>query len=373
MQDPSGCLIPLQGIDTILVTGANAKFGFDKNLFCDYGIVNFTDSTTFNDPIANYNWSFGDGGNSSQQNPAHQYTAPGNYNVSLIVQTQNGCRDTVTKTSVIKVVQRPLIDIGGDSIVCVNSSLIHSGIFLQPDTSVVTWLWNFPNGNTSTQQNPSAQTYNTVGNFIITTIATNSSGCKDTTTQNIYVNPLPVVTMPGQMTVQNGFPVTIPATYSPNTISWIWSPSQGLSCPTCPTPDAGPKIQYYLPGLFYGCIMVVSNTGSIQVIVTCKNVNLFIPNTFSPNGDGSNDIFYPRGTGLNRVRTFRVLNRWGEVVFEKKDFPVNDPLSGWNGTYKGIKPQADVYVYQAEVFCENGELITLNGNIALILKKLEMR
>jgi len=366
MQDLAGCFFPVQGSDTIYVTGANAKFGFDKKLFCDIGTVNFTDSTTFNDPVASYNWSFGDGGTSSQQNPVHQYTAPGNYTVRLIVQTQIGCRDTLTKPNIIKVVQRPLIDIGGDSIICINSSLVHTGIFLQPDTSVVTWLWNFPDGTTSTLQNPPVQTYPIAGIYTITTIAANSSGCKDTTTQTIYVNPLPVVIMPGQMTVQTGFPVTIPATYSPNTVSWIWSPSQGLSCANCPAPEAGPKFNTFYQVYFTdanGC----SNIGAIQVIVICKNANLFVPNTFSPNSDGSNDIFYPRGRGLERVKLMRIFNRWGEVVFEKRDFPVNDASAGWDGTFKGKKPQADVYVYQVEVFCDNGDIIRLNGNIALIL------
>jgi gliding motility-associated-like protein len=366
MQDPSGCLIPLQGLDTVYVTGANTKFGMDDSLFCDFGTVNFTDSTTFNDPVLSYNWSFGDGGNSTIQNPVHTYTAPGLYTVQLAVVTQIGCRDTLTKPLVIKVVQRPLIDIGGDSVVCVNSSLLHSGIFIQPDTSVVSWQWNFPNGSSSTLQNPPRQTYNTPGIFTITTYATNSSGCIDTTRQTIYVNPLPVVTLPSQMTVQSGFPVTIPATYSPNAISWLWAPAAGLSCTTCPTPDAGPKFdtryQVYVTDN-NGC----SNIGAVLVVVICKNSNLFIPNTFSPNGDGSNDIFYPRGRGLERVKTLRIFNRWGEVVFEKRDFPVNDASAGWNGTFKGAKAQADVYVYQAEVFCENGAVITLNGNIALIL------
>ena len=366
MQDPSGCIIPLESVDTVYVIGAAAKFGADNNLFCDFGTVNFTDSTTFNDAVISYNWFFGDGGTSTQQNPVHQYNAPGNYTVDLIVQTQGGCIDTLSRPNLIKVVQRPLIDIGGDSIICINSSLVHSGIFLQPDTSVVTWSWNFPNGNISTQQNPPAQTYTVTGTYIITTIATNSSGCKDTTLQSILVNPLPVINIPDQMTIQSGFPVTIPATYSPNTVSWLWAPSTGLSCSNCPTPDAGPKFNTYYQVYFTdnnGC----SNIGDIEVIVICKNANIFIPNTFTPNGDGNNDVFYPRGKGLDRVKLLRIFNRWGEVVFEKKDFPVNDAASAWNGTFKGRKPQADVYVYQAEVFCENGDLIRLNGNIALIL------
>jgi len=182
----------------------------------------------------------------------------------------------------------------------------------------------------------------------------------------VIVNPLPTVTMPPTLTVQNGFPQTIPATYTPNTINWIWSPATGLSCTNCPTPDAGPKFDTFYQVYFTdnnGC----SNTGSIMVYVICKNANLFIPNTFSPNGDGSNDVFYPRGRGLERVKLLRIFNRWGEVVFEKRDFPVNDASSGWNGSFKGKTPQPDVYVYQAEVYCENGDIIKLNGNIALVL------
>ena len=54
------------------------------------------------------------------------------------------------------------------------------------------------------------------------------------------------------------------------------------------------------------------------------------------------------------------------VVFEQKDFPVNNPSSGWDGKFKGNRPQADVYIYQVEVFCENGDIIRFDGNLALI-------
>jgi gliding motility-associated-like protein len=67
------------------------------------------------------------------------------------------------------------------------------------------------------------------------------------------------------------------------------------------------------------------------------------------------------------VKSLRIFDRWGEVVFEQNNFPVNDPLYGWNGTYKGKKPQAGVYVYQVEVYCDNGDIIKLDGNVALIL------
>ena len=366
MEDPSGCIIPLQGADTLLVTGAEANFGVDTAFFCDYGTVNFIDSTTFNDPIVLYSWDFGDGGTSNLQQPSHLYNAQGIYNVQLAVQTQGGCRDTIMKQAVVKVINRPLIDINGDSVICINNSILHTGVFLRTDTSAVSWEWIFPNGVTYNVQNPPLQLYNVAGTFNITAYASNSSGCRDTTRQTIVVNPLPTVTLPGQLTINAGFPVTIPATYSPNTVSWIWSPATGLSCANCPTPSAVPRINTFYQ-VYFTDDNNCSNTGSIQINVLCGKGNLYIPNTFSPNGDGSNDFFYPRGTGLERVKFLRIFNRWGEVVFEKKDFPVNNAASGWDGRFKGQNPKADVYIFQAEVFCENGELLKLNGNIALIL------
>jgi gliding motility-associated-like protein len=244
--------------------------------------------------------------------------------------------------------------------------MTHTGLFQRPDTSVVVWNWNFPNGNTGIIQNPLQQIYTIAGNFVVTTIATNSSGCKDTATKNITVYPLPVATLPGTLTMAAGFPVMIPATYSSNVASYLWSPAATLSCSNCPQPIANPKFNTTYQVLFTdsnGC----RNTGSVTVIVICKNANVFMPNTFSPNNDGSNDIFYPRGQGINRVKTLRVFNRWGEIVFESKDFPVNDPNYGWSGMYKNNKAQPGVYVYQVEFYCDNGDIIRLEGNISLIL------
>lgn len=365
LTDPSGCIIPVSGIDTIRIKGATAKFGLDKKFFCDSGVVSFIDSTTFNDPLMSYNWDFGDGTTSHLQNPTHFYNSPGFYTPTLNVQTQNTCVDTFTINNGIKIVQSPLISIGGDSVICVYDSLQHLGVFERSDTSAVQWAWHFPNGNTSDLQNPLLQQYTEAGNFSVSTIVTNSSGCKDTAIKNILVHPLPVVTMPSTITMQVGFPVSIPADYSSNVISWTWSPSSTLNCGDCPQPVTNPKFDTKYQVAFVdsnGC----KNTGQVQVIVICKNANVFVPNTFSPNGDGNNDVFYVRGKGLDRVKNLRIYNRWGEIVFEQQNFPVNDPMYGWNGTYKGSKPVPGVYVYQVEVFCDNSQIIHFEGNVALI-------
>jgi gliding motility-associated-like protein len=365
MTDPAGCIIPVTGADTIRIIGATVDFGLDRRLFCDSGLVRFTDSTTNNDPIVRYEWDFGDGTISNLQHPTHQYTAPGFYTVMLNVTTQAGCVDTMRLPNVIKVAQSPDISVAGDSIICINEFIDHLGVFERLDTGMVQWSWQFPNGNTGNVQNPPGQQYTTAGTFFVNTRAVNSDGCFDTVTKRIIVNPLPVITMPSTITMQSGFPVTIPATYSSNVATWMWQPNATLSCADCPQPVASPKFntKYRVDVVdSNGC----ANRSEIQVIVICKNANVFLPNTFSPNGDGSNDMFYIRGRGLDRVKSLRIFNRWGEVVFEQQNFPVNNPLYGWNGKHKGNKPHPDVYVYQVEVFCENSQIIRFEGNVALI-------
>lgn len=366
LKESEGCIIPLQGQQEIQVNGAKAIFGINRRLFCDSGYIAILDSTltTSRDPITKYTWDFGDGSISNNKVPVHNYTSPGNYTVALFVETQIGCKDTLISKPPVKVVASPLITIAGDTVICINQKMNHLGIFLRQDTSVVRWNWQLANNKSSNLQNPLPQTY-TAGKYTINSIAVNSSGCADTAQQNIVVNPLPVITMASTLTKVVGFPLTIPVNYSSNVTSYQWFPANSLNCSDCPIPITTTKFntKYVISVIdSNGCV----NASEVQVIVLCKGVDLFVPNSFSPNGDGSNDVFYPRGKGIERIRALRIFNRWGEVVFEKREFPINDPSAGWDGFYKGQK-QPGVYIYQAEVICENGEIIRFDGNIALIL------
>ena len=363
--DSAGCRIPIVGTNRIHVRGLDANFGSDLQFLCDGGKIQFQDSTTTNNAPLQYQWQFGDGGSSTLANPIHWYTAAGYYPVQLIVTTLNGCKDTLIKTKMIKVIERPHIRVNGVTQACVFSTLQHQGVFIVPDTSTVRWQWTFPNGTSSNSITPPSITYNTAGSYQIQVIATNSSGCKDTVIHPLRIDPLPVVNLPAQMTVRNGFPVTIPATYSPNVNQWTWTPPDGLSCAQCPRPDVSPRddTRYRVQVQdVNGC----KNQGQVLVLVYCQQSNVFFPNTFSPNNDGSNDIYYPRGRGLDRIKSLQIVNRWGQVVFQKRDFRTNDPSQGWDGRFRGQDPQAETYVFTAEVFCENGTLFTITGNIALI-------
>ena len=365
LKEPSGvCVVPLTGSNAINISGVKAKYSLDKMLFCDSGYIKVSDSTTFNDPIKNYQWDFGDGSTYSIQNTVHHYVTPGTYTVSLVVNTQIGCTDTL-KTGPVKVVQSPVIDISpSDTAICLNDYVTYKGLDLRPDTSAVNWKWSL-NGSSFSIQNPPTQQFTKAGNYTIDLVAINSSGCVDSSIKNLVVNPLPVITLPGSLTKIVGIPLTLPATYSNNVASYLWTPPTSLSCSDCPQPIATPKFT-----TTYNVLVVDSNgcknNSSITVIVTCQGADLFVPNTFSPNGDGSNDVFYVRGQGLDRVKSLRIFNRWGQIVFEQQNFPVNNPMYGWDGKYKGNKATPDVYVYQIEVFCENSEIVKFEGNVALI-------
>ena len=199
-----------------------------------------------------------------------------------------------------------------------------------------------------------------------TVVARDSDNCfADTAKVQIVVNPMPTVEAGSDVTASAGSAVQLRAAASSDVTSWEWMPAQGLNCATCPEPVASPRTTTRYS------VRVRNNGGcagadDVTVSVVCNGGNLFIPNTFSPNGDGSNERFYPRGTGIHLIKSLRVFNRWGEVVFERLNFNANDAASGWDGTYKGAKLSPDVYIYSCEVVCINNEVIPFKGDITLL-------
>ena len=117
--------------------------------------------------------------------------------------------------------------------------------------------------------------------------------------------------------------------------------------------------------------MVVDENGCIAedeiVIQVLKNRDVFIPNAFSPNGDGVNDwLTVFGGRQVKEVHQFLVYSRWGEVVFEAYNFLPNDLSEGWNGRFKGDPMNPGVLVYWAEVEFIDGFRLFLKGDVTLM-------
>lgn len=103
-------------------------------------------------------------------------------------------------------------------------------------------------------------------------------------------------------------------------------------------------------------------------LVVKKDTNVFMASAFSPNEDGSNDIFYIQSDqSIREIRSFNVYNRWGERLFVKQNFQPNDPTQGWDGNDLAQRPQPPgVYVYQVEVELTTGEVVLMGGDITLM-------
>ena len=145
----------------------------------------------------------------------------------------------------------------------------------------------------------------------------------------------------------------------------IWTPETGLSCSDCLNPVASPgeTTTYQVTVIdIKGCVLTTSLT--IEIDNTRK---VFIPNAFSPDGDGYNDFFtINAGFGAETIVSFEIYNRWGAVVFSEKDFVPNDDAFGWDGFWKGKKVDSGVYVYNAEILFKDGLTERFVGDVTVV-------
>ena len=163
-------------------------------------------------------------------------------------------------------------------------------------------------------------------------------------------------------TIYEGQSTKIHSNYFGQTYTYTWTPTTGLNNPNIYNPTASPTTTttYYLVIRDqWGCEWY--DTINIFVIdVICEEPYIFVPNAFTPDGDGVNDVLYVRSS-VGYETDFKIFNRWGEVVFETDDIQ-----HGWDGTYKGKKVDPGVFDYYLKLTCYNHEVFIKKGNITLI-------
>ncbi|MEM9050673.1 MAG: gliding motility-associated C-terminal domain-containing protein [Bacteroidota bacterium] len=147
--------------------------------------------------------------------------------------------------------------------------------------------------------------------------------------------------------------------------SYQWNPPTYLDNPNITDPESTPEesIEYIVTILDVNDLGFCQKTDSVIIQVFdsfCGYPNIFVPNAFTPNGDGENDEVLVRGRNITDL-TFTIFNRWGEEVFKTEN-----QSEGWDGTYKGNLAEPAVFVYQLEAVCEDGETYFDKGNITLI-------
>ena len=150
--------------------------------------------------------------------------------------------------------------------------------------------------------------------------------------------------------------------------SWRWrNLSDSLACLNCPDPRVSPLESFVAEVTVMdsnGCVLILQQ----NVIVEEEDL-IYMPSGFSPNGDGVNDIFTVFGDRelVNGVNFFRVFDRWGNLVFTRENFQVNDPLSGWTGEGPdGQISQSGVYIYSVSYNRWDGEAEVVQGDVTLV-------
>lgn len=161
--------------------------GFSIPPFCSGSPSTFVDNSS---PVTVWEWSFGDGGTASLQNPPHIYAVGGNYNTTLLVTTADGCKDTLSQNTLVY--QTPTANFPTPAKCIVDASLFtYSG--LQGSGPVVSYLWDFGDGSQLGLGAPVSHTYPGFGNYNVTLYIADINGCKDTITKPITIYPMPVV------------------------------------------------------------------------------------------------------------------------------------------------------------------------------------
>ncbi len=185
----------------------------------------------------------------------------------------------------------------------------------------------------------------------------------------------------GTFTIEEFVPYTIeivvttnPDNYNLNVVSNItpetivWNPVKGLSCDNCLNVTATPNEDtHYIVTLTDSEGCMVSDTVFLAGIINEEvETEIDIPNVFSPDGDGYNEIFYAKNTAEGLTYDMYIYDRWGEKMFFAKGLEFNDSANGWDGNFKGKKALPGVYVYMIIVNYSDDKKETLTGDLLLI-------
>lgn len=299
--------------------------------------ANFFDSSPGS---ASWLWTFGDGSAASTlQNPSHFYSTPGPYNVTLTVNSIDGCPDIANAT--ILILPAPTASFTQSSaIICSGGTVLFTDAS-SPDAAE--WIWNFGDGSTYNGVAPPTHIYPNQGIYNVSLTVKNELGCPDDTlilaAVDVNLRPDAFFQITTTESILLGTDVDL-ENYSSNFNSWLWDLGNG----TLDSVNFNTTAIYPDPGVYTITLYAIYGAGCLDSMVVDVIVNdieaIYIPDAFTPNGDNINDVFFVYGNGLIEFKLY-IFNRWGEQIFESSDM-----LIGWDGRTKGVLVPEGVYTYR---------------------------
>ncbi|MCB9284503.1 MAG: gliding motility-associated C-terminal domain-containing protein [Lewinellaceae bacterium] len=193
-------------------------------------------------------------------------------------------------------------------------------------------------------------------------------GCRFETTVNLEDPPPFLIDLGPDWSVDLGESITLHPFFSEPAGNFLWQPADLIDCnPGCETASWTP-----VDSTLVSLTATATATGCIASDAIFVNVDharkVYIPNTFSPNFDGINDYFAIFGAipNVQRIEELVIFDRWGELVFERKNMLPNQSTLGWDGTFEGKPLPEGVYLYFAKIRFLDNEVISYFGDISII-------
>lgn len=407
---PSGC-----GADKLItvVVDSDITPAFIADTACAGDTVRFTNLSTGS---TFYQWNFGDPSSGNQNtsgniNPYHIFTSAGKYTVTLTAKN-SGCSKTITK-SITVLSSNVHLKINGSDTVCIGTPVTITA------SGAKAYLWSTGETTSSITVNiTKSQRYSVFGfngrcymdtalnlyvkapasgsitgqdevclNGLIvlnasgggtylwsngattSSITVSASSFADTSYSVIINKGLSCITLFKKINIDSllGYAccsdtISIGDTVTLNgggASKYYWEPPTGLSCDTCPNPTVNPTVTtvYTLVTTSkQGCTK--STLVTVDVVIPCRD--FYVPNVFTPNGDGINDTYYIKVEYMS-LYDISIYNRWGQEVFHS-----NDPGAPWDGNIHGSPAPAGVYYYIIRTTCDDGNSFRKTGYLQLI-------
>lgn len=352
VESDSGCIDTLS--DSINVVPSPRSLFYMSDICSDSNLFLSDSSYIPYGSIVSWTWDMGDGTIYNTQNISHQYEL-GSYTIQLITESDFGCFDTLSESFSVHPSPLALFNFDGE---CFNlPTVFEDSSYIDSSASIIQWNWSLGDGNFSSDQD-FEHIYGAVGGYVVNLTVTSDSGCTDDTAMAVTIHddyPIAnfttdtLIVAPEQEISFNNL--------SQNATIYDWDFGDGGSSIL-----SDPMYTYSDTGFFTITLFIKNDRDCIDSIQKDIAVRLAprLPNAFSPNGDGKNDVLYVRGGPFNNL-SFFIYNRWGEVLFTTTNEQV-----GWSGVFQGKMQPVGVYVYTLEATTLDNEIIEESGDITLI-------
>ena len=295
----SGCDV---SATKVLTVNPLPEVSFAFNNVCSLEPINFTNTTS--GAILSQNWNFGDGNTSTLSNPTHTYAGTGSFDVTLTIQNNYGCTDSLTQTAMVYAPGTADFTIEDAEVCEGNSSVFHNASTVASGS--LTYVWDFGNGMSSTTANPIIL-YDSYGTYDVQLIATTENGCNDTITKQVVISPSPVASFTyNDVCLGDTTHFVNTSTITPaDVLTYEWSFGDGTS-----STDMDFDKVYDTQGSYTVNLVVTSSAGCLSSVNQTVNVN---PNPTAnfvcqPVCEGQASVFqnnsYPNDGTLNFVWNF---------------------------------------------------------------------